>query len=309
MTTLVIVVFLYDMLFRPKAVILILSRGEKEAQEQLNRIKEIYHALPYWMKSEVVRDTKEEWRLANGSVCHSLSSHKGDSFSATHVLIDEAALLYRSNISLKQVLLNLAPTVGQKGKLFLISKTDKSRPESTFTKIYRAAMRKKTEYTPIFIPYNVVPGRSEEWYKQQRQLSMELDGTLDYVYETYPQNPEEALAPLSVNKRFKKKWLDRCFKEREPLVHIAGDDVIGEGAEQFDAIGMERELPLIEGLKIFDLPEEGESYIVVGDPGEGLSNSDFSALKRNEGQRKKTSRYTGCSCFPRCVCILFIDCG
>ena len=278
MTTLVITYFLYDMLFRPKSLVLILSRGEKEAQEQLKRIKDIYEALPYWMKSEVVRDTKDEWRLANGSVCFSLSSHKGDSFSATHVMIDEAALLYRSNISLQQVLLNLAPTVGQKGKLFLISKTDKSRPDSTFTKIYRGALRGKTEYTPSFISYDVVPGRTKEWYDRECELSMQMDGTLDYVWETYPAHPEEALAPLSVNKRFKKKWLDRCFEERDPIVSMVGDDLRGNAVAEFDAMGMERELPLINGLKIFELPKASENYVVIGDPGEGLATSDFSAL-------------------------------
>lgn len=276
-TTEIIAYFLYEMLFRPKAVVLILSRGEKESKEQLKRIKEMFDALPKWMKSEVVSDTKEEWALANGSVCYSLSSHKGDSFSATHVLIDEADLLYRSNISLQQVLLNLAPTVGQRGKLFIISKVDKSRPESTFKKIYKEAARGRTEYAPIFIPYHVVPGRTPEWYEREKQLSQSIDGTLDYIYETYPSTPDEALAPLSANTRFKKAWLDKCYKPRTPIVEVAGDDVIGSAVDEFDNMGMEVKLPLINGLRIYELPVPEERYIISGDPAEGLASSDDSA--------------------------------
>jgi hypothetical protein len=278
MTTLALVYFVYEMLFRPKAFILILSRGEIEAQELLEKIKGIYESLPFWMRSETVRDTKTEWRLANGSVCFALSSHKGDSYSATHVLIDEAALLYRSNISLQQVLLNLAPTVGLKGKLFLVSKTDKSRPQSTFTELYKGAMRGQTEYTPSFIPYDVVPGRTLEWYEKQKELSENMDGTLDYIYETFPAHPEEALAPKSVNKRFKKTWLDKCYQPRKPIVFVGGDGLVGDGIEEFDEMGQENELPIVPGLRIYELPIPEERYVVTADPAEGLAASDDSAL-------------------------------
>ena len=276
-TTLIIAYFLWKMIFRSKSVILILSRGEKESKEQLKRVKEMYDSLPRWMKSEVTSDTKEEWALANGSVCYSLSSHKGDSFSATDVLIDEADLLYRSNISLQQVLLNLAPTVGQNGKLFIISKVDKTRPDSTFKRLYRAAVRGQTEYTPVFIPYYVVPGRTQEWYERECQLSLATDETLDYVWETYPASPDEALAPLSSNARFKKAWLDKCYERRNPVVSIAADGIKGELADEFNELGMERKLPLINGLRIYELPLPGENYIISGDPAEGLSASDDSA--------------------------------
>ncbi len=277
-TTLIIAYFLWKMIFRSKSVILILSRGEKESKEQLKRVKEMYESLPRWMRSEVTSDTKEEWALANGSVCYSLSSHKGDSFSATDVLIDEADLLYRSNISLQQVLLNLAPTVGQNGKLFIISKVDKTRPDSTFKRLYRGAVRGQTEYKPIFIPYYVVPGRTPEWYERECQLSLVADETLDYVYETYPASPDEALAPLSSNARFKKAWLDKCYERRKPVVLIGGgDEITGEQVDEFNDMGMEVPLPLIPGLRIYQLPVPGENYIISGDPAEGLSASDDSA--------------------------------
>lgn len=280
MTTLCLAFFLYDMLFRPTSYVLILSRGESEAKELLKKLKNMYEALPLWMRSSTVADSLNEWRLQNGSVAFSLSSHKGDSYSATHVLLDEAALLYRSKISLKQVLLNLQPTVGLNGKLFLISKADKNRPQSTFNSIYSGALKGKTEYTPSFIPYDVVPGRTKKWYETQKQLSLSMDGTLDFIYETYPSTPEEALSPKSINKRFLSVWLKRCYEEREPYIEIASEGVIGtdEALDEWDRLGEMRVLPEITGLRVFELPEVGELYIVTGDPGEGLVGSDDSAM-------------------------------
>jgi hypothetical protein len=285
MTTLCLAYFLYEMIFRPKSYILILSRGETEAKELLKKIKDMYAALPKWMRPQTTTDSLSEWRLKNGSVAMSLSSHKGDSFSATHVMIDEAALLYRSKISLKQVLLNLAPTVGLEGKLFLISKADKNRPISTFNSMYNAAFKGKTEYAASFIPYDVVPGRTKKWYEQQRTLSLEMDGTLDYVYETYPKTPEEALSPKSINKRFLQVWIDRCYEEREPYIEITSEGPVGtkEAKKAWESMGLERELPEIAGLRVYELPthnDEGdpEIYVVTGDPAEGKSASDDSAM-------------------------------
>ena len=280
MTTLALAYFLYCMLFRPKAYILILSRGEQEAKELLEKLKNMYESLPSWMRSETLVDNNTEWRLKNGSVALSLSSHKGDSYSATHVLIDEAALLYRSKISLKQVLLNLAPTVGLSGKMFLISKADKNRPESTFNSMYRGADRGKTEYVASFIPYDVVPGRTEAWYEKQEAMSKTIDGSLDFLFETYPRSPKEALLPKSVNKRFNYTWLDRCFVEKEPILQITAEGEEGdpEAIDAWNELGMERKLPAIPGIRIYELPLPGETYYISGDPGEGNTSSDDSAL-------------------------------
>lgn len=264
LTTLVIAYFLYEMLFHPRAFCLLLSRGENEAQELLKKMKEMYERLPLWMQSEVTVNTKSEWRLANGSVVFALSSARGDSYSATHVLIDEAALLYRSNISLNQVLLNLEPTTGLTGKLFLVSKADKSRPVSTFNSMFHAAYKKKSDYTACFVPYYVVPGRTVDWYKKKKADSMSMDGTLDFVYETYPENPEQALAPKSTNKRLHYKWVNKNY------IPIEENDIITPEKDST--------IPAINGIEVYKKPEFEKNYIVTADPAEGNETSDPSSI-------------------------------
>ena len=264
LTTLVIAYFLYEMLFQPRAFCLLLSRGEEEAKELLVKMKDMYKMLPSWMRSKVTVNTKSEWRLENGSVTFALSSARGDSYSATHVLIDEATLLHRANISLGQVLLNLEPTTGLSGKLFLISKSDKSRPVSTFNNMFNASYRGKSDYVSCFIPYYVVPGRTPDWYELKKADSMSMNGTLDFLHETYPENPKQALAPKSTNKRLHYKWVNDNYDE------ILEEDIITPEKNS--------SLPAINGLEVFELPLEDMDYIVTADPSEGNETSDPSSI-------------------------------
>ncbi|MFQ5454334.1 MAG: hypothetical protein ACE5D6_09140, partial [Candidatus Zixiibacteriota bacterium] len=260
----------YEMLFNPISFVLLLSRGELEAKELLQRIKSMYSHLPYWMRpKEIVASSKTEWRLSNNSTALSLSSRRGDSYSATHVLIDEAALLHRANISLNQVLLNLAPTVGKNGKLFLISKTDKNKPESTFNSMYRAALTKSSDYTAAFIPYYVVPGRDKKWYNEQCEMSLSIDDTLDYVYESYPSTPEEALAPKSADKRLPYRWLEQCYHPIDPVLIVNN--------KLYDDVSVAIDYPEVPGLIIYKEPEDSR-YLIVADPSEGTEGGDDAAL-------------------------------
>lgn len=271
LTTLCLAFFLYEVLFHPISQVLLLSRGELEAKELLERIKKMYAHLPKWMRvNEILSDSKTEWRLSNESMVLSLSSRRGDSYSATHVLIDEAALLYRANISLSQVLLNLGPTIGQKGKMFLISKVDKSRTKATFNRMYRAALNGETEWTSIFVPYYVVPGRDEKWYELQKNSAMEVEGTLDYVHESYPATPEEALLPKAANKRIRPDWMKNVY---EPMDPISENELWVWDHAELDYVSDH-----IEGLKIWADYIADYEYIVTCDPGEGLEDGDYSAI-------------------------------
>lgn len=271
LTTLCLAFFLYEVLFHPISQVLLLSRGELEAKELLERIKKMYAHLPKWMRvNEILSDSKTEWRLSNESMVLSLSSRRGDSYSATHVLIDEAALLYRANISLAQVLLNLGPTIGQKGKMFLISKVDKSRTKATFNRMYRAALKDETEWKGIFVPYYVVPGRDEAWYEMQKSSAMEVEGTLDYVHESYPATPEEALLPKAANKRIRPEWMKDVYEPMDPL---SEDGLMVWSDSELNYVE-----DYIEGLKIWANPDDNYEYIVTCDPGEGLEDGDNASI-------------------------------
>jgi hypothetical protein len=269
-TWIVLCVFLWLMLFFPRRAILLLSKGEEEAKELMWRLKGIYDHLPEWMKVEKFeKDSKLEWELSNGSRAKSVSTRGGDSMTFTDALIDEADLIYRSATSLSQVLLNVSPTVGMKGRLVMISKSDKKRPNSTFKAIVRDAMKGASKYVFSFIPWYVNPERTADWYESERRASLAIDDTEDHLWESYPSNPLEALAPQSSDKRLPFNWLRNCFNEEsQPLYRIIKDETEYDGYEG----------PQIDGLVIWKIPELNGSYVVLIDPAEGTPTSNDTAI-------------------------------
>ena len=269
---------LWAILFTPIQSVLILSKGETEAIAMLERLKKMYDRLPRFLQADdIVTINKRFFEISNGSAVRSVSTRGGDSYQATICIVDEADLIHRSGTSLSNVMLNVEPTLGIDGKLILISKSDKSRPDSTFKNIYRSAEAGENSFTPIFLPYNVHPARDEEFYERKKADSLGIDGTLDNLHESYPATPEDALAPKTKGKRLAYSWLKQCYHPMKPLVHITAYDQEIKWPDNLDESVIE-EISTMVGLKIYAFPVEGADYIVSADPAQGLPTSDPSPL-------------------------------
>lgn len=266
-TTLVAAYFAWLSLFANNASLLFLSKSEREASVLMeDRYKPMFRRLPTWMmpKEDLsLPDSKSEIGLSNGAKTFSLPTSGGDSYTARAVLVDEAALVYKSKTSLSDVLLAVQPTMAAGGQLFLVSKADKSRPSSTFNGIFTGAMNGDNEFFPIFAPWYAVPWRTREWYDRQKQLSLSIDGTMDSVRENYPETPEEALSPKELDKRLHYKLIAPNFV---PSNGLYGDDVA------------EHEVPEVPNLLLYKLPDPAGTYIMTADPAEGNPTSDFSCI-------------------------------
>lgn len=250
---------LWEMLFRPAASCMVFSLRDNEAMDLLQRLKDMYEHLPDWMRARMVTlDNAHQFALSNGSIVRALPTTAGDSYSCSLVLIDEADLVPNLNRLLGRV----KPTIDAGGKLVLISRANKSLPNSTFKRIYKAAKEGLNHYAHLFIPWHARPGRTPAWYEAQKADVLERTGALDDLYEQYPATDVEALAPRSLDKRIPAQWLNQCYEERRPLP-------VGQLAE----VGA----PAIPGLCVYELPQRGHRYCIGGDPAEGNPTSDESA--------------------------------
>jgi len=147
MTWLALGYALWRMLFHPAATVLLFSRRDDEAIDLLDfRLKGMYRRLPAWMRVRgVALDSKHEWTLSNGSRAKAMPTTAGDSYSATFVLVDEADLVP----DLDRLMASVRPTIDAGGTLALVSRADKSKPNSLFKAIYRAAVAGLNSYTPV----------------------------------------------------------------------------------------------------------------------------------------------------------------
>lgn len=246
---------LWTMLFRPQSTILIFSKRDDEAIELLDfRLKGMHDRLPEWML-DPGRPSKHEWMFANGSRAKAFPTTGGRSYTGTLAIIDEADRFERED-ALNSLLNAVKPTIDAGGKLVLLSSPDKSRPESTFKNIYRAAVAKENNYAPIFCGWNARPGRTPEWYEDQRKDIFARTGSYDDCKQEYPATSSEALSPRELDKRIPPAWLEQCYQEERPQPLC----------------------PTVPQLQVFRAPVPGRAYALGADPAEGNPQSDDSAL-------------------------------
>ena len=262
---------LWHALFRPEILGLFFSLREKEASELLDfRLKGVYDHLPQWMKvKELNKDSTLEWEISTGSRVKASSTGGSDSYAASIALVDEAELVYKSKKSLDKLLTDLAPTVSSAdGWLILISRSEKSRPQSTFKTLLRSAIKGKGKYKYVFIPWYARPDRTVDWYRQEVETSIAKgDVALDSVKEQYPATIEEFLSAAATGKRFNQEHIRQCYIPVESVSYKDTDN------EEFSELV--NEIPP-DFLTVYKLPETGREYVACIDGAEGGEAADDS---------------------------------
>jgi hypothetical protein len=180
----------------------------------------------------------------------------GDSYTATLAVVDEADLCP----DLDRLMRAVKPTIDGGGRMILLSRADKSKPNSPFKRIYHAARQQLNGWLAIFLPWSARPDRDASWYDEQRRDVLARTGGLDDLSEQYPETDTEALSPRSMDKRLPAGWLQQCYAEQAPLAVLP------------------KEVPAIPGLAVFALPQPGRKYVIGVDPAEGNPTSDDSTL-------------------------------
>ncbi len=253
MTWLSLAYALWLLIFRPGCTVLLFSRRDTEAKDLLKRIKGMGRNLPEWLRPVSAQENTESWELTNGSRCLCFPTTAGDSYTASLAVVDEADLVP----DLDRLLSSVKPTIDAGGKLLLLSRVDKAKPQSTFKRVYRSAVSGLSEWVPLFLPWAARPDRTVEWYEAQKADSLARTGTLDALWEQYPTTDLEALAPASLDKLLPADLLGQCFYECQDVRHDG---------------------PAIRSLKVFSVPHPLGRYVLGIDPAEGNPTSDDSAL-------------------------------
>lgn len=268
-TWLALAFILWEALFRPPSSALILSKRDPDAVYLLGpeRLRGMFNKLPEYMRPAIAKDDAHVLSFAHAeglSSIRAMSTTSGDSYTATTVLVDEADLLP----DLSRVLLSVEPTVNAGGRLLLVSKSDRSRPNSPFKGIYKAGRDGGTDYVSAFLAWYVHPVRDQEWYEKQCATALETEGTLDSVYESYPATDAEALSLRKSDRRIPATWLTQVY----------ADAVLLE-----DKVRIDR-----PDVRIYSRPVAGNTYVIGADCAEGLPHSDYSTAVVLQGKTGAT---------------------
>jgi hypothetical protein len=265
------------------SLILLVSQTEDDAIELLGKAQCVYDHLPAFLKrpDEISKVRSLAFKEHRSAIVALPSTRRaGRGRTARLVIADEHALHQWAEANFAA----LSPTVDAPGGQF-ISVSTADGIGNTFADLWakgtektgvvlprregntwrvRRELRKvnppQDGWVPLFLPYDVRPGRDAGWWERKR----EANPRPKLHFQEYPRDAEEAFVQTG-RPVFDKDYLEKhklCFEE--PLSKA-------EWPEEFA-----RWKPA--ELKVFALPDPSHRYVAGADVAEGLEHGDYSAL-------------------------------
>jgi hypothetical protein len=144
---------LWMAVFEKHKSIVILSKGDSESTEVLDRIKIMYEELPVFLKPKIVEDNKHTLKLDTGSVIKSRPSGKqsGRSLAGSFLIIDEAAFI--ENID--TIWAAVYPIISTGGRAFVLSTVN--GVGNWYHKVYEDSLNQRNAFNCININWEQHP--------------------------------------------------------------------------------------------------------------------------------------------------------
>jgi len=194
--------------FHRGANVLMISRGQTEAFQLLDKVRFILKNLPVSWHLPINPDSRSEIGIpSQDAKITALPSTEdaGRSETASVVIQDEADFheYLESNYAA------VKPTVDAGGQMIMGSTANKRKMTSLFKELYRSAP--SNGWNTVFMPWHARPGRTEKWFDGVRDTipSVELSGMSpeQYMEAEYPGDEMEALAPPRAQSIFDREMI------------------------------------------------------------------------------------------------------
>ena len=264
-STLVAVYALWLTFFWQDFIVLMLSKGEREAEKLLAKATYTYDRLPKWMQERgPSRPTRNLKKLSfdNGSSIESVPSRDdpGRSSTASLVIVDECAFLENQ----EEAWAAIEPIADVGGRIIILSTVKASG--DWFHQHWVKATTGITDFMPMFFPWWANTERDDAWYETKRRTMLEWQ-----LHREYPSSAEEAFIKAG-NPVFDTDALDQM-----PLIEPERGNLVWEGFDcslQAPRFEKGRDGP----VSIFRWPERDDVYVVGADVSEGLAHGDYSSV-------------------------------
>ena len=221
---------LWYTLFQSNKTVAVLANKSSSAREVLHRYQIMYEHLPIWMQQGVKTWNKGDIELENGSrvftAATSTSGIRGK--SVNWLYIDEAAII--PNTVADEFFTSVYPTIsaGETTKILL---TSTPLGYNHFWKFWNEATQNLNGFTPLFIPYNKIPGRTEQWAAEQKAMLGELKFNQEVLCK-FLGSSNTLISPDTISKMSAKTYIyskDGLDVLDNPIRAIRGTDGKFEG--------------------------------------------------------------------------------
>ena len=275
--------------FRPNATIVVISKDGSASTRFKWRCDFINRNLPMWMTIPVGRNNDTEFEFPSNDsriLSFAAGEEAGRSESASVVILDEWAFQEYARTIYTAIL----PTV-EHGKLIGISTANGKG--NLFYEIWEKASLGKNSFLPIFIKYNVRPGRDKAWWdkalkdaespgKHRQEYPLTVADAFAVIQEPY--FDIDALHRMPIEPGTNWGAYSTIFHEYEMEgVYSAGIDPAPGGSDAavlhiLDSMGQQVAVcKTNEGLDLFSdeayrlLVQYGTPFVIVEKQGEGTS--------------------------------------
>mgnify|MGYP007106918050 FL=1 len=252
----------------PNTRIMLLSKGEREAQELLGKVKFGLERIPGWLQARGPRvrtSNLTKIELSNGSEILSLPSGNNPArgFTGRLIVVDEFAFLENAG----EAWASIEPTADIGGQLILLSTANGSG--NKFEDLWVRAQSGKSVFKPMFYGWDSVYERDEDWYKQKQ-----FDLPEWQLHQEYPSNPSQAFIRSGMMV-FNSELLEELNAgAKEPLLTVNLEGPGPDFPRTFEAVP---NTPSNSFVHVWEEPDEGTSYVIGADVAEGLAHGDYSS--------------------------------
>jgi len=261
-TTLIAAYSLWLCMFNPYKTVAILSKGEAESTEIIDRIKLMHAELPAWLQPKIMEDNKHTFKLENKSVIKSKASGKqsGRSIPGSLLILDEAAFIEH----IDTIWAAAYPIISTGGSVIALSTVNGIG--NWFHKMYTQAINGENNFNAIDITWKEHP----EYF---RQAGYEHLYELMAKYEP-PVNIDDWEKNTRANLSLK-EWL----QEYEANFLGTGETYIdGEILRQLkDNVNREYRIKYNNRMRVWKDPQPYHEYVIACDPSIGRER-DYSAF-------------------------------
>lgn len=234
--------------------VIIVSQGEDEATEFVKKALICWENLPHWLRVPLINPNKltsMEFQNRSRILPKPATSRAGRSYNAQLLIFDEWA----HQLFQEAIYAAAAPTALSAGNQ-IIGVSTANGAGNMFHRQWERAVD-GTGAHPVFLPYNVRPGRDEHWLSDRTKTMESWQRA-----QEFPSSADEAFI-LSGRPRFDQDALSEIMADTTDPVTVTQ---LGAGPDGRPA----------GYLRVWENPQHSHAYVIGADTSEGLAKGDFS---------------------------------
>ena len=247
--------------FNKHKTVVILSKGDTESTEVLDRIKIMHDELPEWLKQPITESNKHTLKFKNGSVIKSRPSGKqsGRSLAGSLLIIDEAAFIE----AIDTIWAAVYPIISTGGRAFVLSTVNGMG--NWYHKVYSEALKEENAFNVIDIEWKDHPE-----YKKQDGFEV-----LYAELETKGVDVDSWEKTTKLNMPFK-QWLQEyeCEFLGTGSTYLEGS-ILKRLVEE---VNPEYDIKYNNRMRVFKQPDPNRQYVMGVDTSLGRER-DYSAFQ------------------------------